>query len=163
MSETEATARCRSVEETQRLAARLAALVAAGDVLCLFGDLGAGKTCFTKGLVAGLGGDADECTSPTFVLMQIHRGRLPVYHFDAYRLRAAREMIDLGSDEILAADGVSVIEWADRVPEALPADRLEIYFAVAGAEERVLRFVGRGMRAAGVVGELISQGVVETI
>jgi tRNA threonylcarbamoyladenosine biosynthesis protein TsaE len=149
---------CRSVEETQLLAARLAPLLAPGDVLCLFGDLGAGKTCFTKGLVAGLGGDPDECTSPTFVLMQIHPGRLPVYHFDAYRLRAARDLLDLGSDEILSLDGVSVIEWADRVPEALPVDRLEIHFAVAGPTARALRFLGRGPRPAALVRELKLNG-----
>jgi len=161
MTEPAAQILCRSVEETQRLAARLAPLLSPGDVLCLFGDLGAGKTCFTKGLVAGLGGDPDECTSPTFVLMQIHRGRLPVYHFDAYRLHAARELIDLGSDEILSADGVSVIEWADRVPEALPADRLEIHFAVAGLAARALRFVGHGPRPAVLIGELIALGALQ--
>jgi len=161
MIEASAHALCRSVEETQRLAARLAPLLSPGDVLGLFGDLGAGKTCFTKGLVAGLGGDPDECTSPTFVLMQIHPGRLPVYHFDAYRLRAAGDLLALGSDEILAADGVSVIEWADRVPGALPADRLEIHFTVAGPTARALRFLGRGERPAALVRALLAQGALE--
>lgn len=166
----------RSIGETQRLAAAVAALLAPGDVLCLYGQLGAGKTYFTKGLVVGLGGDGEAVTSPTFVLMQIYGGapaasgpgggqvsgagpRLPVYHFDAYRLHSAEDLIDIGSDETLDGDGVSVIEWADRVPEAMPPDRIEVHLTPVGVTERRIRLVGRGEHPASVVAQLIRAGL----
>ena len=92
-----------------------------GEVIALSGELGAGKTQFVKGLVAGLGA-AVEVTSPTFTLIHEYvGGRLPVYHFDLYRLNSAAEAIALGIDEYLEGGGVSVIEWADKFPELLPA------------------------------------------
>jgi tRNA threonylcarbamoyladenosine biosynthesis protein TsaE len=93
----------------------------AGDVIALCGDLGAGKTQFVKGLAAGLETDA-EVTSPTFTLIHEYAGgRLPIYHFDLYRLGSAAEAIALGLDEYLENGGVSVIEWADKFPDLLPA------------------------------------------
>jgi tRNA threonylcarbamoyladenosine biosynthesis protein TsaE len=160
---------CNSIDETHRLAAALAAHLAPGDVLCMVGQLGAGKTYFTKGLVAGLGGDGQAVTSPTFVLMQIYgaaepgrepEARLPVYHFDAYRLHSAQDMLDLGSDEILDGDGVSVIEWADRVTKAMPADRFEIHLTPCGETSRRIRIEGRGDRPAEVVSRLAGQGLI---
>jgi tRNA threonylcarbamoyladenosine biosynthesis protein TsaE len=173
-----------SIEDTQRLAAAVAAQLQPGDVLCLYGQLGAGKTYFTKGLVAGLGGDAEAVTSPTFVLMQIYGDklevqaghdsgepssgdstgrepspRLPVYHFDAYRLRSADDLLDIGSDETLSGDGVSVIEWADRVAEAMPPDRLDVELTPTGATERRIRLTGHGAHMAAVVAQLTKQGL----
>ncbi len=93
----------------------------AGDIIALCGDLGAGKTHFVKGLAAGLGTNA-EVTSPTFTLIHEYAGgRLPIYHFDLYRLGSAAEAIALGLDEYLENGGVSVIEWADKFPDLLPA------------------------------------------
>jgi tRNA threonylcarbamoyladenosine biosynthesis protein TsaE len=149
-----------SVGETQRLAGALAELLAPGDVVCLYGQLGAGKTYFTKGLVAGLDGDADAVTSPTFVLLQVYEARMPVYHFDAYRLRSGRDLVDIGSDEILAGDGVSVIEWADRVADALPRDRLEVHLGALGGDARRLVLRGAGPRAARCVDRLAERGLV---
>jgi len=162
-----------SIEDTQRLAAAVAAQLQPGDVLCLYGQLGAGKTYFTKGLVAGLGGDAEAVTSPTFVLMQIYGDsldradsapdraacvpRLPVYHFDAYRLRSADDLLDIGSDETLSGDGVSVIEWADRVAEAMPPDRLDVELTPTGATERRIRLTGHGEHLSAVVAQLVKQ------
>jgi len=98
----------------------LAAEVRAGDVIALTGGLGAGKTHFTKGLVRGLGG-GEEVTSPTFTLVHEYRsGRLPVFHFDFYRMEKAGEVTDIGWDEYLDAGGVCVVEWADRFPALLP-------------------------------------------
>ena len=107
--------------ETQALGCAEGARCAAGDVVALCGDLGAGKTQFVKGLVAGLGATS-EVTSPTFTLIhEYDGGRLPVYHFDFYRLDSTAEAIALGLDEYLDGTGVSVIEWADKFPDLLPA------------------------------------------
>jgi tRNA threonylcarbamoyladenosine biosynthesis protein TsaE len=99
----------------------------AGSLVCLVGDLGAGKTLMTQGIAAGLQVPADcHVASPTFVFLNIHNGRLPLYHFDAYRALSADAFVDLGVDEYLTGDGVCVIEWADKVEDALPAERLEV-------------------------------------
>tara|TARA_R110000850_G_scaffold49460_15_gene122046 strand:+ start:212 stop:631 length:420 start_codon:yes stop_codon:yes gene_type:complete len=101
---------------------QLAPSLMACDVVALKGQLGAGKTHFSKGIVAGLGGD-DTVTSPTFSLVQEYQGgRLPVFHFDFYRLDSVNELISLGWDEYLDEDGVVLVEWADKFPEALPAE-----------------------------------------
>ena len=110
----------RSETETGNVAARVAATLAAGDVLLLSGNLGAGKTAFVRGLAAGLGIDPDQVSSPTFALVHEYRGgRLPLYHVDLYRLeRTATE--DLGLEEMGAADGVLAVEWPDRLTHPLP-------------------------------------------
>jgi len=149
-----------SMAETQQLAACLAERLGPGDVVCLYGHLGAGKTCFTKGLVAGLGGAADDVTSPTFVLMQVYEARLPVYHFDAYRLSSGRDLVDIGSDEILCDDGVSAVEWADRVADALPPERIDVHLEVAGESERRIRVTGLGPRQADCVAGLAEDGIL---
>ena len=118
----------RSPEETAAFAGRLGAAAEAGAVLCLVGDLGAGKTLFTQGFARGLG-VTGEVTSPTFALMNQYNGRLPVTHFDLYRLDREEELDDIGFYEY-AEDGrgVVLIEWADKFPDALPEPhiRLEI-------------------------------------
>lgn len=109
-----------SIEETMTFAAEFAASLRPGDVIALTGDLGAGKTHFSKGLVAGLG-SAEDVTSPTFTLVhEYHAGRLPVYHFDFYRIDDPAELIGIGWDEYLDSDGVVIVEWADKYPQLLP-------------------------------------------
>ncbi|MDQ6625522.1 MAG: tRNA (adenosine(37)-N6)-threonylcarbamoyltransferase complex ATPase subunit type 1 TsaE [Verrucomicrobiota bacterium] len=109
-----------SAAETQAAGARAADDVHAGTVFALVGDLGAGKTQFVKGLVRQIGSE-NEVTSPTFTLLHEYRGgRLPVYHFDFYRIDSAEAALRLGLDEYLYGDGVCVIEWADRFRELLP-------------------------------------------
>lgn len=104
-----------SEEETAAAGRDLAATLSAGSAVLLYGDLGAGKTAFVRGLAEGLGIERDEVSSPTFTLMQEYRGgRLPLFHVDLYRLNDPREVDDLGLDEI-TADGVAAIEWADRM------------------------------------------------
>ena len=118
----------RSPEETSGLAERLGTEVEAGTVLCLVGDLGAGKTLFTQGFAKGLG-VTGEVTSPTFALMNQYCGRLPVTHFDLYRLEREEELDEIGFYEYAEDDrGVVLIEWADKFPDALPEPhiRLEI-------------------------------------
>lgn len=109
-----------SPDETLRWGEELGRSLEAGDVVALVGDLGAGKTHAVKGIVRGLG-SAREVTSPTFTLVHEYEGgRLPVFHFDFYRMDQAREALSLGWDEILDERGVVVVEWADRFPELLP-------------------------------------------
>ena len=115
-----------TAEETFALGERLGALAFPGTVVSLIGDLGAGKTVFARGVGAGL----KVCThmaSPTFVVVHTHEGgRLPLWHADLYRINEEEELEQLGLYDVLDADGVVVIEWAERFPDVLPADRLEI-------------------------------------
>lgn len=115
-----------NVEETQRIAAALAEVVIPGTVIALEGDLGAGKTHFTQGLARGLG-VGEAVTSPTFNVMSVYdQGRLPLYHFDLYRLEDALELEDIAFYDYVEADGVSCIEWAAKFPEEIPAQALWI-------------------------------------
>jgi tRNA threonylcarbamoyladenosine biosynthesis protein TsaE len=109
-------------DDTRALAAALADQLVDGDLLVLTGDLGAGKTCFTQGLGAGLGID-ERITSPTFTIAGRYEGRLVLNHLDVYRLESSAETLDLGLGELLE-DGVTVIEWGDRIADVLPADHL---------------------------------------
>ena len=110
-----------------------------GDVFALTGDLGAGKTQFVKGFVAALESSA-EVTSPTFVLVHEYAdGRLPVYHFDFYRLENRDAVLRLGFDEYIFGDGVSVIEWADRHPDLIPEEAIWLSFESTGENTRVIR------------------------
>lgn len=115
----------RSAKDTQAIAAEVARLVGAGDLLVLGGDLGAGKTTFTQGFGAALGVE-EPITSPTFVLMRTYEGRLPIVHMDVYRLEHLQEAVDLGLAEILDDGAVALVEWGDLVAAVLPADFLEI-------------------------------------
>ena len=108
-----------SEAETEEAAIDLAATLSPGAVVLLYGDLGAGKTAFTRGLALGLGLDAADVSSPTFTIMQEYRGgRVPLYHVDLFRLNDPREIDDLGLEE-LAGDGVLAIEWADKLPRSI--------------------------------------------
>lgn len=129
-----------SADETMRMAAAFAALLRPNDVLALRGTLGAGKTCFVKGLARGLGvADERAVISPTFVLMRRHVGRLALFHFDAYRLRGAAEMEAIGCAEAFESGGVSVVEWADHVADCLPPEHFILSITVTGETER--RFI----------------------
>jgi tRNA threonylcarbamoyladenosine biosynthesis protein TsaE len=124
-------------------------VLAPGDVLCLYGDLGAGKTTFVQGLARALG-VAAPVTSPTFTLIhEYHEGRLPLFHFDVYRLGGPEELAALPFDDYLGAGGVTVIEWADKVAPALPAERLDITLHDAAEDAaRRITLEGRGPRWA---------------
>jgi tRNA threonylcarbamoyladenosine biosynthesis protein TsaE len=126
-----------SEQDTAAIGRTLGASLAAGDVVLLYGDLGAGKTAFVRGLAEGLGVSGDEVSSPTFTLVQEYRGgRLPLFHVDLYRLNDSREIDDLGLDEI-AEEGVLAIEWADRHPRP-PRGAVHVTLAHAGDAERLV-------------------------
>ena len=129
----------RSAEETIAAGRGYGQRARAGDVFALTGDLGAGKTQFVKGFVAGLGSSA-EVTSPTFVLVHEYEdGRLPVYHFDFYRLEQSEAVSRLGFDDYVFGEGVSLIEWADRYSSLIPKEAKWLSFEVKDEDTRVIR------------------------
>jgi tRNA threonylcarbamoyladenosine biosynthesis protein TsaE len=139
----------RSAQETQALGERLGARLGRGDVVACIGPLGAGKTCFLQGLARGLGVMTDV-TSPTFVLVNQYRGRLPVYHVDAYRTGSLTELVDLGLEEMLHGEGVTVVEWADKLLPLLPARTVTVTIEGLGDEPRQIELAGPAEVLAGV-------------
>lgn len=134
-----------SPAETGAIGQRLAEEIGTGSILALKGDLGSGKTVFVKGLVAGLGSRADV-TSPTFTILHEYRGgRLPVYHFDFFRLEERQSIMRLGLDDYFFGDGVSVIEWADRFSELIPQQARWILFEIKSENQRVITVQGRAV------------------
>jgi tRNA threonylcarbamoyladenosine biosynthesis protein TsaE len=145
------------VEETMRFGERLGMLLARGDVVALVGELGTGKTTLVKGIVLGLGvTDRRAVKSPTFSLVHIYEGRIPVYHFDAYRLVDAREMLDVGSDEMIHGNGVAIVEWADKVLGCLPEEYLKITLTAISENERNLEICGYGVHYEKIIKRLSS-------
>ena len=128
---------------TDRLGAALAAGLPAGTTIALLGTLGAGKTRLVQAIAAACGVDREEVVSPTFVLCQRYQGDRTIYHLDAYRLRDDDEFRELGPEEFFESDGLTIIEWADKVADCLPEERIEIEIEVTGTTER--RFVVRGV------------------
>lgn len=118
---------CRSEKETMDLARKVGEVSSPGDIVCLKGELGAGKTHFVKGFVKAFGISPDAVSSPTFSIIQEYNGSLPVYHFDFYRLDSAQEALEIGTEEYFYGEGVSIIEWPERVVELLPDYVKEIH------------------------------------
>lgn len=131
-----------SCEDTREIARRIAEKMRPGSIICLDGDLGAGKTAFAKGFAEGLG-IREDVSSPTFTIMQIYKeGRLPLYHFDVYRLADPEEMDELGYEEFFFSDGVCLVEWADRIGELIPEEAMRIRIeknAQKGFDYRIIR------------------------
>lgn len=140
-----------SVEATRALAADLAGLARAGDIVLLSGDLGSGKTAFAQGFAAGLG-VSEQVTSPTFTLVRTYKGgSLPLNHLDVYRLEHLQEALDLGLPELVDGPAVTLIEWGETIVAVLPPDRLEVRLALGDDDdtrrisvEAVGSWVGRG-------------------
>jgi len=127
----------KSPSRTEHLGKKIAETLLAGDVIGLYGELGAGKTTLVRGLVVGLGADeSTRVTSPSYVLLNIYRGRLPVYHFDFYRLIDPDSILELGCEEYFGCEGVSVVEWADRAEQLLSPEALKINMAAVDATTR---------------------------
>ncbi len=137
----------KSAEETEAFGQYLAPLLKPGDVIAFYGDLGAGKTTFVRGLARGME-SSEPVSSPTFVIMHIYEGRLPIYHFDAYRLSCAQDLWNIGADEYIDGDGVACIEWSERAEEVLPPQRLMISMRRIAGDPcgRTLEVTGIGQR-----------------
>lgn len=142
------------LEETKEFGIKLGKLLNSGDILCLNGDLGAGKTTLTKSIGIGLG-VTDYITSPTFALINEYEGRVPVYHFDVYRLENVEDLYDLGFDDYFYGKGVCIIEWADKIEKLLPEERIVLDIEKGEDENsRVINIIGYGNSYSRVIKEL---------
>ncbi len=138
LSKTEITT---SAEETIAWGKELAKELRPGAVVCLFGDLGAGKTTLIKGIVEAVtGNNADSVCSPTFSYLNIYPGPCPVYHFDLYRLQDAEDFISMGFEEYLLGEGICCVEWSERIETILPSHCLKISLEYGGEEERKIHY-----------------------
>jgi tRNA threonylcarbamoyladenosine biosynthesis protein TsaE len=147
-----------SAEATQRIASRMAVHLAAGDRILLLGTLGAGKTCFVQGLAQGLGVDRNhKVTSPTFTLLCVYRGRLPLYHLDAYRISDPAELMQWSDEALLADDGIVAVEWGEGLKRLLPGPILVIRFRIRGNQERLIRFYGPWSRFGPLAADFLGQ------
>lgn len=136
--------RTHSPSETRALGQRLARLLRPGDVLLLYGDLGAGKSELTRGIARGLG-VTGPVASPSFTILNVYdEGRIPLYHFDWYRLHGAEELYEMGMDEYLGGDGVAVVEWPSQCPEAIPETNLTVTLTPGEGDAREIEFAPRG-------------------
>jgi tRNA threonylcarbamoyladenosine biosynthesis protein TsaE len=134
----------RSAAETLALAGTVGELLRAGDVVSLVGDLGAGKTVFARGVARALG-VTEPVVSPSFTIVREYAGRVPVVHVDVYRLDTFQELHDLGFEEVVRDDAVTLVEWGDVIDGMLPGDRLDVRMAAGAADdERVVELVGHG-------------------
>jgi tRNA threonylcarbamoyladenosine biosynthesis protein TsaE len=136
-----------SVKQTLGIGGKISGNLKKGDIICLFGEFGSGKTVLTKGIAAGLGIKRDKIVSPSFVLIrQYPAAKIPLNHFDLYRLRSASDIPVLGYEEYLYGEGISVIEWADRLKYLLPKECLKIELTVKSKTQRSLRLIAFGKR-----------------
>ncbi len=137
----------KTVTETTKLGERLGRLLGKGDVAALIGELGSGKTTMIKGIAKGIGvKNPERVNSPTFVIQKEYKGRVPLYHFDVYRLDHPDEMEQVGYREYFYGEGVSVVEWADKIRELLPDEHLEINLSVKSGTERECELKAFGER-----------------
>jgi len=134
-----------SPSETEELGRRFGSLLTQGTFVALHGELGSGKTCFTRGIVAAAApASAHLVASPTFAIMNEYPGSPPVYHFDFYRLATAHEIAELGLDEYFPGEGISIAEWSERLGDLLPLEHLDVTLEHAGDESRRLFFEAAG-------------------
>jgi len=134
-----------NTNDTIALGKRIGKKLKPGDVVALIGNLGAGKTVFTKGIAEGLGVKAAKyVNSPTFVLIKQYKGKLPLYHFDLYRMDSQQQVKEIGYEEYFYGDGVTVVEWADKIKELLPKKYLRVQFSIKGKEKRQIKYENIG-------------------
>jgi tRNA threonylcarbamoyladenosine biosynthesis protein TsaE len=142
-----------SPEETWRIGEKLGSLLERGDTVCLYGDLGAGKTSLSYGIALGLEVKESYIPSPTFTFVNEYQGRVPFYHIDLYRLKSAEELEGIGFERYIDSDGVTVIEWAERAEQGLPEECLSVYLTYVDEQRREIGFLGEGDRYRKLVNE----------
>lgn len=150
-----------SVERTVELGRILGQTLHKGDNVCLTGDLGTGKTAFAGGIAKALG-IGGYITSPTFTIVNEYEGRLPLYHFDVYRIGDAGEMFETGYDEYISGNGVTVIEWAELIKEILPTERIDVCIEkddTEMADSRLITMQFHGQRTAGYERSLLHESI----
>lgn len=129
-----------SPDQTMDIAKEFSKKVKKGDIICLRGDLGAGKTQFVRGFIQGFGFTGNEVTSPTFTVINEYRGNPSIYHFDCYRLEHYSEAVEIGAEEYFYGDGITIIEWPDKISEILPNDSVDITIKVLSENKREFIF-----------------------
>lgn len=132
-----------SIDETIAIGKQFAEELKQGDIVCLNGNLGAGKTHFVKGVASFFGVNEAEVNSPTFTLINEYSGTLPIYHFDCYRLKNEQEALEIGAEEYLFGEGVSLIEWPERINSLLPDETIKVELNHAGDSKRIIRILER--------------------
>lgn len=142
-----------TIDQTEHIAEAIAKRLKAGDVLCLTGDLGAGKTTFSQFLCRALGVD-DYVTSPTFNIMNQYDGKLPIYHFDVYRIGDESEMDEIGFDEFLYGNGVCLVEWANMVTSSIPEEAIWLVFSFIDLETRKIEIIDPSNKLGGLLDEI---------
>jgi tRNA threonylcarbamoyladenosine biosynthesis protein TsaE len=135
-----------SVEQTEEVGRLLGTLLQPGDLVCLYGDLGAGKTHLSYGIALGLEVRDQYITSPTFTFVNEYTGRIPFYHIDLYRLKDPAELEGIGFEEYIDSDGATVIEWAERAEDELPSECLSVYLSDVSVNSREIGFFAEGER-----------------
>jgi tRNA threonylcarbamoyladenosine biosynthesis protein TsaE len=143
-----------SREQTWKVGELLGAKLGPGDAVCLYGDLGAGKTSLSYGIAQGLEVEEQYIPSPTFTFVNEYQGRVPFYHIDLYRLKDPGELENIGFGEYIDSDGATVIEWAERAEEELPAERLSVYLTTVNEHSREIGFLAEGERYRKLLDEL---------
>jgi len=136
----------RSVASTLKIGRVISRQLQPGDIVLLSGCLGAGKTVLAKGIAQGLGISKDQVISPSFVLLRVHKGRHFLHHFDFYRLKTPADILSLGYEEYFYSEGITIIEWPERLKFLLPKEFLKIKLFTKAANQRCLKFIARGPR-----------------
>ena len=148
-----------SPDSTEALAGKLSQLLQPGDFISLHGELGTGKTKFASGIAKGLGVDPSKpITSPTYTLLNIYEGRIPLYHFDLYRLSGDDDVAALGFSEYFYGNGISLVEWAERLHDELPQSRLDIYLRYVDDGSRDIELISTSPRFDRILELLFSRG-----
>ncbi|MDD5692171.1 MAG: tRNA (adenosine(37)-N6)-threonylcarbamoyltransferase complex ATPase subunit type 1 TsaE [Candidatus Omnitrophica bacterium] len=144
----------KSVSSTLKIGRSISRLLKPGDIILLSGTLGAGKTVLAKGIAQGLGISKDKVISPTFVLLRVHKGKHPLHHFDFYRLKTPADILALGYEEYFYSEGITLIEWPERLKFLLPKEFLKIKLSAKAANSRSLQFIARGSAYKRLLGKL---------
>ena len=153
----------KSPSETIRIGKTIGSSLQAGDVVALMGELGAGKTQFIKGLAQGIGvGKSAYVSSPSFTLINEYKGKIPFYHIDLYRLEEEKEAEELGLEEYFYGEGITAIEWADRIPSLLPGELLRVNIHYTGKQTRSIELVAKGKRYEELINAISSESGVRS-